>query len=106
MALDKTQLEADLQFIIDEDPVVVIHEGDTFNGVKSALNNEAMFTDIGKQYEIDFTLIALISSFGTPPETGQDISIAGIDYKITVVDTDNVDVGYRIYVENETGLIS
>ena len=103
--MDKAQLLTDLRFIINEDPVSITHKGDTFNAVKGALNDEGLFTDIGKQHAIEFVLSAPIVDFGTTPETGDDITVAGTVYKIGIVDTDNVDVAYRIFLENETGVI-
>ena len=105
MSLNKDLILADLRYIIAEDPVSITHKGDTFNAIKSALNNEKVYTEMGVQYELEFDVVAPIEDFGTTPQSGDDITVAGTDYKIGLVDTDNVDVAYRLFIVNKTGVI-
>ena len=99
MALDKTQLLADVRNIIADDPVTVVHQGDTFTARKSAKRSGVTYTEFGQANDaLEFSIIAPVADFNTTPAKGQDITIAGARYNIERVDTLHADVMHRIVV--------
>jgi len=98
MAIDKTLLLTDLRYIIAEDPVAIVHKGDSFNGVKQALREIIIYDELGKKVDVEFGFVAPIADFNTTPETGQDVTIAGTRYNIAQVDKAHCDVAYRVLV--------
>ena len=99
MAIDKTQLLADLRIMIADDPITIVHKTKSLTALKSANRSGKSFDDQGITNDLlEFSIVAPVTDFTTVPDKGHDITVAGTRYNISQVDLAHCGVAYRIYL--------
>lgn len=89
MAIDKTQILADMADIIADDPVIVVVGDASFSGRRMTIRQTLKYSENGRFDGYSFTVFFAGS---TPPADAWDVvSVDGADYRV---------------IENEIGAVS
>ena len=108
MALDKAQLATDLRNVIETDPVacVFLPAGETtpiqVSGIQSHLSADALVARPGLVLNYRFSVWTIkadwkkVDGAVALPIADNYLTVAGVKHTVIAVETDAVDVGYRL----------
>lgn len=97
MAIDETQLTADMAAIIADMPVAVAFSGQTVSGCKSVLKSEEVAAAAGELAGYQLSVYVVAADWtGTPPENGDILTVAGVEYRILRTRSDIVGIRYDV----------
>jgi len=101
MTIDTTYLEKDLENIIADEPVNIVHYGDEFTGFKGTESQGAETGWGGYSISKQFSIGAKVSDFTTTPEPKQPINVNGEVFIISEVRKSSDGVQYVLLAEEE-----
>lgn len=98
MAIDKTQLESDLDYTIADDPHVLVIGETEIPCSKSKLSREQQYSEygFGEDYKISVTMKS--SLVAIVPEKGTGVTLDDVAYQVLDSETDSMDVALKLHL--------
>jgi len=96
MAIDTTQLAADMAAVIADMPIDLEFAGQTVSGCKSVLKAEELAASAGELAGYRLSVYAVAADWSAAPENGDMLKAAGTEYRVLRTRSDIVGTRYDL----------
>ena len=96
MAFGTTELETDLDQMINDLPITCTFSGSDYTGTKTVVMSEKVLRAAGLGDDYKFSVIFKDSDFSSRPVSGQFMTIDSVVYQILATELDDAEVALRV----------